>query len=162
MPIKRSHSVKTEKPVQRRLIRAYICLLLALLILAGVFVWRYAATHVYFILPSSVSYIEVQSVTSYAKLEEREEIEAAVRLINRFAYSSREELPPLGGEGVRVTVHYYGERLAFKGVRFSLGTDPDTGQDYLRKHNEDGSITEYFGPPGYFQPLHDLLKDGGA
>ena len=154
--------VKTEKPVQRRLTRAYICLLLSLLILAGVFVWRYAATHVYFILPSSVSYIEVQSVTSYAKLEEREEIEAAVRLINRFAYSSREELPPLGGEGVRVTVHDHGERLAFKGVEFSLGTDPETGQDYLRKHNEDGGITLYFGPPGYFQPLHDLLEDGGA
>lgn len=136
--------VKTERPLQRRLIRAYICLLLALLILAGVFVWRYAATHVYFILPSSVSYIEVQSVTSYAKLEERE------------------ELPPLGGEGVRVTVHYYGERLAFKGVRFSLGTDPETGQDYLRKNNEDGGLTLYFGPPGYFQPLHDLLEDGGA
>ena len=113
-------------------------------------------------LPSSGSYIEVQSVTSYTKLEEREEIEAPVRLINRFAYSSREELPPLGGEGVRVTVHYYGERLAFKGVRFSLGTDPETGQDYLRKNNEDGSITEYFCPPGYFQPLHDLLEDGGA
>lgn len=154
--------VKTERPLQRRLTRAYICLLLVLLILAGVFVWRYAATHVYFIRPSSVSYIEVESVTSYAKLEEREEIEAAVRLINRFAYSSREELPPLGGEGVRVTVHYYSERLAFKGVRFSLGTDPETGQDYLRKHNEDGGITLYFGPPGYFQPLRDLLEDGGA
>ena len=89
--------MKTEKPVQRRLTRAYICLLLSLLILAGVFVWRYAATHVYFIRPSSVSYIEVESVTSYAKLEEREEIEAAVRLINRFTYSSQEELPPLGG-----------------------------------------------------------------
>ena len=63
---------------------------------------------------------------------------------------------------MRVTVHYHGERLDFKGVRFSLGTDPDTGQDYLRKNNEDGGITLYFGPPGYFQPLHDLLEDGGA
>ena len=70
-----------------------------------------------------------------------------VTKLGKIPYSSREELPPLGGEGVRVTVHYYGERLAFKGVRFSLGTDPETGQDYLRKNNEDGSITEEGGVP---------------